>query len=195
MSQPTMTSDRSAQPERAIVLMTPPGAAARWMLLGAGWSCVVASLFMDAGNRNGFMRWRYDMGGVEFQGWLLVDLPRWVVRCARRGEWGYIPLMDLVWLAAALAASAIFLASPLIFSRVRRPATLLVTRYLALALLTFPITAFLPVALRYPIAHAGLWALASGHLLVLIGLWSPWPVLMPSPASFEVQLMAQEKRT
>ena len=171
-------------------LHVPPGSWARWPILFAAWALFIASLPLDTANCFRLALWSGELNGWRFLRFVLFELPIWYGRHALRRNWGYLPPMELMWLVCAVAATLLLLASPLIFLRLRRPATLLTLRYLALVLLVFPITVFLPEGLEYPQPRIGLYLIAAAHALVLVGLWSPWPLLKQSGKSFEVEMNA-----
>lgn len=78
------------------------------------------------------MRWLGWSEGLDFHAHVIAGLPRWIIHNITGGDLAYIPLLDFLWWVPALAAIALFLASPLIFLRVRQPTTLFCLRYVGL---------------------------------------------------------------
>jgi hypothetical protein len=188
-----MTERPTMQEKPLRAIFVPQLAWVRWCLLGTAWACLAAALPLTTVDRNRFiyMQTEGETSGMGFHRWVLGDLPGWEISRLLRGDFGHTQVLDIVWLVAAIVAILLFVLSPLIFARVRRPETLLILRYVGLALLVLPVTLFLPATLSYPQPRIGMYFLAAAHALVLVGLWSPWPVLRAMKNSFEVTLTGE----
>lgn len=190
------------QLHRQTETLPPPGSSAaapadaryRYGLLALGWVLFLVSLPLPTAHLNLFMHWRGNASGLEFVSWLFLGIPRQIVSTFRDPRFGYVPLIDLVWWVAAIAAMVLFFISPFLIRRTLHPAALLTLRYLALVLLVFPATAFFPEALRYPQPRLGMIILAASQVCVLVAFWSPWPVLTSTANYFPVIPAADDSR-
>ena len=161
----------------------------RYTLIGLAWLLVFVALPLPAGNLNAFLRWRGEPETWFFLRWLL-SMPRQVIQDALKPDtlntdafyW-----MDAVWMLVMVLGLLLVFFAPVLVHRVRKPAAITIVRCLAPAMLLLPVTLFMPVEYRFPVADIGLWLVAAAHVLGFVALILRETVIAPE-TSFPINV-------